>query len=82
MALCQDEAEPEDISSCPGIIQGYTLLSPGRGDRESRNWHPICQEILLAAFKISSEACHLWPPPLLLPSVKPPLSEVIISLVS
>lgn len=48
MALCQDEAEPEDISSCPEIIQGYTLLSPGRGDRESHSWHSICQEIRLA----------------------------------
>lgn len=30
------------------ITQGHTLLSLGKGDRESHSWHPICQKILLA----------------------------------
>lgn len=36
------------ISASLRLTQGYTLLSLGKGDRESHSWHPTCQEILLA----------------------------------
>lgn len=46
--LWQNDAEPGDNLSCPEVPQGYTLLSLGKGDRESHSWHQTCQEILLA----------------------------------
>lgn len=43
-----NKAKPGDYLGHPEITQGYTVLSLGKGHRESHCWHPICQEILLA----------------------------------